>query len=312
MKNYYRVMMGKGSIYAEECIAGNYIGVKAYDAESSNEDLTNRLPDDFRAFNREFIPRFLAIHPEKSKIGAGLAGSYVWTLSKGIKIGDTVLSPDGTGIYRIGEVMGDYYYAAGQILAHRRSVNWLKQSIERSSMSYALQNSAGSVATVCDISGYRDEIEMLIGAASSPTFLINGDTIEDPYAFALEKHLEDFLVQNWAQTDLGRDYNIYTEDGETVGQQYQSDTGIIDILATSKNKRELLVVELKRGRATDVVVGQVLRYMGYVMEELAEAGQVVKGVIIALEDDPKLRRALVASPNISFYRYQISFKLVKA
>ena len=61
-------------------------------------------------------------------------------------------------------------------------------------------------------------------------------------------------------------------------------------------------------RANDAVVGQVLRYMGYVQEELAEAGQTVLGVIIALDDDVKLRRALAISPNVSFYRYQVSFQ----
>jgi len=38
----------------------------------------------------------------------------------------------------------------------------------------------------------------------------------------------------------------------------------------------------------------------------------LRGVIIALEDDVRLRRALAATPCISFYRYQVSFKLVKA
>jgi restriction system protein len=52
--------------------------------------------------------------------------------------------------------------------------------------------------------------------------------------------------------------------------------------------------------------------MGYVLQELAEEGQTVKGVIIALEDDQRLPRALAATPNISFYRYQISFKVVKS
>ena len=51
--------------------------------------------------------------------------------------------------------------------------------------------------------------------------------------------------------------------------------------------------------------------MGFVQEELAENGQEVAGVIIALEDDQRIRRALMAVPAISFYRYQISFKLVK-
>jgi restriction system protein len=72
------------------------------------------------------------------------------------------------------------------------------------------------------------------------------------------------------------------------------------------------VVELKKGRASDSVVGQVLRYMGFVQEELAEAGQVVQGVIIALEDDQRIKRALAMVPSIVFYRYQISFKLLQA
>jgi len=37
----------------------------------------------------------------------------------------------------------------------------------------------------------------------------------------------------------------------------------IDILAVSKDQKELLVVELKKGRASDVVVGQIQRYMGF-------------------------------------------------
>jgi restriction system protein len=48
------------------------------------------------------------------------------------------------------------------------------------------------------------------------------------------------------------------------------------------------------------------------LEELAENGQTVKGVIIALEDDNRIRRALAVAPNIEFYRYQVSFKLFKA
>ena len=73
----------------------------------------------------------------------------------------------------------------------------------------------------------------------------------------------------------------------------------------------MLVVELKKGRASDAVVGQTLRYMSYVQEVLAENGQTVNGAIIALEDDQRIRRALAMVNNIQFYRYQISFKLVK-
>ena len=96
-----------------------------------------------------------------------------------------------------------------------------------------------------------------------------------------------------------------------VGQQFPSDTGPLDILAISKDKKELLVVELKKGRVSDNVVGQIQRYMGYVKEELAEEGQIVKGVIIGLDDDLKIRRALSVASNIEFYRYQVNFTLYK-
>jgi restriction system protein len=51
---------------------------------------------------------------------------------------------------------------------------------------------------------------------------------------------------------------------------------------------------------------------GYALEELAEEGQTVRGVIIALEDDLRMKRALSVTNNIEFYKYQVSFKLFKS
>ena len=82
-------------------------------------------------------------------------------------------------------------------------------------------------------------------------------------------------------------------------------------MAVSKDNKTLLVVELKKGRVSDNVVGQIQRYMGFVKDELAEPNQEVKGVIIGLEDDVKIKRALSVTSNIEFYRYQVSFKLFK-
>jgi restriction system protein len=153
-------------------------------------------------------------------------------------------------------------------------------------------------------------LEKLLGGATAPKLISTDSTVEDPSSFALEEHLEEFLVKNWAHTELGKDYDIYEEDGEKA-QQYQTDTGPLDILAISKDKKRLVVVELKKGRASDAVVGQTLRYMSFVQDELAEDGQTVLGVIIAHADDQRIRRALTMTPNIVFYRYQVSFKLMK-
>ena len=62
-------------------------------------------------FQQEIYPVFLAAQPDKSKVTAGLACGAMWTVCKGINTGDIVLSPDGAGSYRVGEVTGGYYYA---------------------------------------------------------------------------------------------------------------------------------------------------------------------------------------------------------
>ena len=300
-------MLGKKSVYADEAYEGNYVAAGFI----KDKDLTRHLSDNWRDFNKEFIPLFLEQNPDKTKVSAGLACGMLWTVTKGIQIGDVVLCPNGKGSYYIGEVSGDYEYIKGEILPHRRSVRWFPKTITRDEMSESLKNSAGSIGTVSNISKYSEEIETLISGSRPPSIVSTDQTIEDPSIFALEKHLEDFLVQNWHHTELGKHYDIYEEDGEIVGQQYPSDTGPIDILAISKNKKEILVVELKKGRVSDIVIGQIQRYMGYVKEELAETNQTVKGVIIAFEDDVRIHRALSVAPNIDFYTYKISFKLEK-
>ena len=306
-RQYRRLMLGKGSKHAADCFAGNFVGADF----NINEDLTGKLPDAWREFNDAYIPKFLAANPSKTKIGAGLACGALWVVCKGMKTGDFFVCPNGEGTYRVGEITGDYQYVPGGILPHRRPVRWLDVAIPRSTMSEALRNSAGSVGTISDISGYREELEGLIGNTSPPPIVANDETIEDVMAFAMEAHLEHFIVENWEQTDFGQQFTIFEEDGEEVGKQYDTPAGRMDIVAVSKDKKRLLIIELKRGRTSDVVVGQLLRYMGFAKEQMAEPGQEIHGAVIALEDDQKLRWAINAMPNVAFYRYQVSFKLNK-
>ena len=300
MRNFYRLMLGRKSIHAESCFNGGFVGTD-FDV---HHDLSGRLPDNWRDFNKEFIPIYLENKPDKSKITAGLACGAIWTVSKGMDQGDIVLCPDGAGQYRVGEISGVYNYANGEILPHRRSVRWLDLLIDRKAMSEKLQNSCGSIGTISNVSKYSAEIERFLQG-------VTVETIEDSSSFSLEKHLEDFLVRNWNSTELGKEYIIYEEDGEPSGQQYATDTGPIDILAISKDKKTLLVIELKKGKASDSVVGQILRYMDYVVEVLAEPDQTVRGIVIALDDDKKLRRALARLSDVEFYSYKVDFKLVK-
>ena len=307
MKKYYRLILGKQHKYFNECYDNKYVGV-GFDIEI---DLKDDLPDNWREFNKKYIPFYLNKNPDKSKVTAGLACGAVWTVSKGMNIGDILLCPDGQRNYKIGKISGDYFYDATiPSLLHRRSVEWLPVSINRDEMSQELKNSTGSIGTVSDISKYSSEIDKFIGEESPIKISSSDSEIENPSMFALESHLEHFIIENWEQTILAKDYDIF-QDGELTGKQFQTDTGYIDILAISKDKKELLVIELKKGRASDSVVGQIQRYMGYIKDEFLETGQKVKGIIIALENDTKVKRALSVTNDIDFYQYKINFDLIK-
>jgi restriction system protein len=315
MPSAYMVRSGIQGMHLDDCIAESYIGVDF----GLHEDLAGRFPDNWKEFNQEFVPVWLSLFPDKSRVAAGLACGSLWTVGRGINEGDLVISPTGGGgpggmiTYRAARVAGPYRYVDGAALPHRRPVHWLPGTFSRAAMSEGLQRSTKGPLTVVNLTEHEAELLELVGDQPMPPDLVASDpAVEDPSVFALEKHLEDFLVANWAQTELGQDFLIYTDDGDVVGQQYPTDTGPIDILAISHDGKTLLVVELKRGRTSDVVVGQVQRYMGFAMAELAEPGQEVRGAIIALEDDLKTQRALLAAPNIDFYRYQVNFKLHKA
>ena len=130
--------------------------------------------------------------------------------------------------------------------------------------------------------------------------------------FAMEKYLEQFIIDNWHSLDLGKEYDLHEESIDGKRKKYRTDIGEIDIFALSKDKKEYLVIELKKGRATDKVVGQIQSYMGYIKEEIAKDYQEVKGLIIGLEDDLRLKRALSVNPNISFRRYEVKFELFKS
>ena len=305
MTKYIRIMPGKASMHADECFEGGFIGVD-FDLKL---DLTGKLPENWREFNRAFIPVWLESHPGKSKISAGLACGMTWTVAKGLSIGDIVISPSGDGRYRFGEITGDYEYKPDQILFHRRSVRWLDTYVNPSDISKPLLNAMRSIGTTSDVTQYEEELKSLLKGDQTPRIDQEDPSIEEPSVFVLEKYLEDFLVSNWANTELGKKYDIFSDENGT-GQQYQTDAGRIDILAVSKDGKELLIVELKKGRASDVVAGQIARYMGYVMSELALPEQKVRGLIVAREDDLKLRYSLKAIPNVDFYRYEVSFKLL--
>ena len=157
-KKYNRIMLGRAGCFAKMCREEGYIGAN-FDIK---KDLSDSLPENWRQFNEETIPLWLENNPEKSKTAAGVACGFLWTIAKGLQIGDVVLCPSGEGTYYVGTIAGDYYYVPNTDLPHRRKVEWKDKVIPRKSMSQKLQNSTGSIGTCCDITRYEEEIESLI------------------------------------------------------------------------------------------------------------------------------------------------------
>ena len=127
----------------------------------------------------------------------------------------------------------------------------------------------------------------------------------------LERHLHDFLFDNWDQTSLGKDWALVEDGGDIKGYGYErpTDVGKIDLLARHTDDSRWLVIELKRGKTSDSTLGQVLRYMGWVKKHLAQEGEKVEGLIIGLQDDLKLRYAMDNVPSVRFLRYEVKFSL---
>ena len=125
----------------------------------------------------------------------------------------------------------------------------------------------------------------------------------------IEIHLEQWLVDNWELVDFGAPLRLYEEEDEPVGQQY--DTGVvgrIDLLCEDTSSNALVVIELKKGRPSDAVIGQLARYMGWVKEHIAN-GRTVEGVALVPEYGDRLRYAAKAIEGCRLLRYETRFKI---
>jgi len=136
----------------------------------------------------------------------------------------------------------------------------------------------------------------------------NDEEGEEKKLEILEKYLEELIVSNFDKIFEGK-FKLYTTPEGDLAHQYPTDIGIIDILAMEPGTNTFVVIELKKGRAVDQVVGQILRYMGWVDEFLCEDKQQVKGIIICGGADPKLLSALRMIPNVELKYYKVDLEL---
>ncbi len=105
----------------------------------------------------------------------------------------------------------------------------------------------------------------------------------------LEKGLEEAIKPNL------KSLGLKLADG-SIQQQFSMGPGVgrSDLICLDE-KSDLVVIELKRGRSSEAVVGQVLKYVGYMQENIAKKGQKVHGWIVTGDYDEGLKWAAKAA-----------------
>ena len=131
---------------------------------------------------------------------------------------------------------------------------------------------------------------------------------------SLESMLEDFIANNLTALEPG--LQLFKDEDGIPGRQYPTEVGTIDLLCVDSNNN-LVVIELKRGRESDKVVGQISRYMGWVKAKLAKHSRDVRGIIVVhkptekYSQDSRLEYATLANPKTELRYYEISLNFLE-
>lgn len=135
-----------------------------------------------------------------------------------------------------------------------------------------------------------------------------GDTEEasNSSEFAYEHDLRDYLAKNLHLIETG--LKLYRDEDGITGVEFPAGGRSIDILAID-SQGGYVVVELKVSKGYDRVVGQLLRYIGWIEQHHAEPNQPVRGVIVAKEVSNDLRLACRRVQGVRPFEYKLSVAL---
>ena len=224
MRSYRRIRLGTQGSFAQECFDGGFAGLDY----TIHEDLTGKFEDHWKKFNANYRPVWLKENPGKSQVAAGLACGALWGFCAGLTEGDILIAPDEEGRFRFGSIDGGYYYKPDGNLPHRRPVKWQSEPVvDPASISSELRRSIRGPLAFVEVTKYAPEIDALLAGTEPPKIIVTDEDVEDPAAFALEQHLEDFMVANWDQTPLASNYNLLEDDGEIVENNVESPEEVV-------------------------------------------------------------------------------------
>jgi restriction system protein len=264
---------------------------------------------------------FKATYPNKTRGVQTREINMLWSFYHETDMGDRIIARRGrTKIVGIGTVEGAPFHdsekgrarvSTGHLYANFLPVKWDVREIDFGKMVFPI----GTMYTIDN-----DKFDSLTSGGAAPE--IEPDVIAavqtlEAIEFALEDHLENFMVKNFDQI-FGSSLKLFVDEDGQVGQQYSTtddegvEIGRIDLLATDPASGDLVVIELKKGRESDKVIGQILRYISWVKDNLCKPEQDVRGIVICSRADKKLRAAIKPVSNlIQAKEYVVDFKLTE-
>lgn len=124
-----------------------------------------------------------------------------------------------------------------------------------------------------------------------------------------DKTIEDVLYEKEIEEILFKTPKLIEPGLKIIenGRQFQTEIGRIDLL-TESIKKEFVIIEIKRDDADDRVIGQILRYIGWVHQKLCTQGQGVRGIVMAGGFPQKVqfsRLGLLRPDYSTFIKFQL-------
>lgn len=126
--------------------------------------------------------------------------------------------------------------------------------------------------------------------------------------FLLERDLQFYLAKNLHVIEPG--LTLFKGDEGDDGFEFPAGNRYIDILAVDRDGG-LVVLELKVSKGYDRVVGQLLRYVNWVRQNLATPGQRVRGMIVCRAISSDLKLACASISDVELFEYQLSVGVSK-
>ena len=130
--------------------------------------------------------------------------------------------------------------------------------------------------------------------------------VEVSDGFSYEKDLQKSLCSQIKE--LFPDYQVFKS--INIGKEFSVAGKRIDCLLEHKINKDLLVLELKAGKADYKVFGQISMYIGLLQKKFPNID--ITGAIIAQNIDKTLKEAVAITDKVSLYEYEVKLNLKKS